>query len=169
MRITVLLAAAWFACSAAAPGQTKQQSDAAKPPFSVTITAAPDVVKVGAAPIIRIVLTNTSNHHINLTHIPGNGAHMYRVDVLDSEGSRAPTAKARTWQDKNGRRVRHIYMGGNSTTVDLDPGQTLKDECPLDERYDLAQPGKYTIQASRYIYETKTWVKSNTITVTVEP
>jgi len=169
MRITVLLVTAWFAFVTAVCGQTEQQLDVAEPPFSVTISAAQDVVKAGAAAIIKIVLTNTSNHRINLTHMLGNRGGLYRVDVWDSQGSPVPQAKPRTWLDEKGRRVRQIRVGTGVTTLDLQPGETLKEECPLNERYDLTQPGKYFIQASRYDYETKTWVRSNPITLTVEP
>jgi hypothetical protein len=39
----------------------------------------------------------------------------------------------------------------------------------VNDLYDLRQPGQYTIQVRRWDDETKTWVKSNTITVTVTP
>jgi hypothetical protein len=39
----------------------------------------------------------------------------------------------------------------------------------LNDFYDLSAPGQYTIQVRRWDDETKTWVKSNTLTVTVSP
>jgi hypothetical protein len=94
---------------------------------------------------------------------------MYKIDVWDSQNHLVQQAKPRTWKDKNGRLVRQIRGGASVTLLDLKPGQTLKEACPVDKRYDLTQPGEYSVQASRYDYETKTWVKSNTITLTVEP
>jgi hypothetical protein len=167
MRITVPLFAIWFAAATVALGQAGQQSDAGNPRFSVAISVAADVFKVDAEPTLKIVMANTSDHHIKLPDIQGNEGHIYRVNILDSQGKPALQVNSRTLHGENGRPVRHIYMGGNATTVDLDPGQTVTDECRLDKRYDLTKPGKYTIQASRYDSETKTWVKSNTITVTV--
>jgi hypothetical protein len=39
----------------------------------------------------------------------------------------------------------------------------------VSDLYDLSKPGQYTIQVRRWDDETKTWVKSNTLTVTVTP
>ena len=39
----------------------------------------------------------------------------------------------------------------------------------VSDLYDLSKPGQYTIQVRRWDDDTKTWVKSNTITVTVTP
>jgi hypothetical protein len=57
--------------------------------------------------------------------------------------------------------------GASHTAI---PGKTMDGGGPLiSEEYDFSQPGQYTIQLSRFDSETKTWVKSNIITVTVVP
>ena len=49
------------------------------------------------------------------------------------------------------------------------PGESWRDLILMKNLYDLSQPGQYTIQVRRWDDETKTWVKSNTLTVTVTP
>lgn len=49
------------------------------------------------------------------------------------------------------------------------PGTAYTDDLDISGLYDLSQPGNYTAQVSQFDYESKTWVKSNAITVTVVP
>src|SRR5690348_13128629 len=49
-----------------------------------------------------------------------------------------------------------------------EPGATFSEDLDLSNLYDLSRPGKYAIQVSRLDLESKTEVRSNTITVTVE-
>ena len=55
------------------------------------------------------------------------------------------------------------------TLVSLKPSQDWRNTLRVSDLYDLSKPGQYTIQVRRWDDETKTWVKSNTITVTVTP
>jgi len=171
MALSLLLAELVLAGVCIARPQSAPPTEKLPPPFAVTISAAQDVVKAGSVVRVKTVLTNTSDHRIRVvTRAGGGGPIDYRIDVRNAQGNPVQPAKPDISKDKNGRTIRRIYIGSSSaTTVDLKPGQTLTDEFPVAKRFDLTQPGKYTIQASRYDYETKTWVKSNTITLTVEP
>lgn len=51
----------------------------------------------------------------------------------------------------------------------MKPGETMTDRVNVSKVYDLTQPGRYTIQFQRLDPETKTFVKSNEITVTLRP
>jgi hypothetical protein len=170
MRITVFLVAAWFACAAAAPGQTGQQGEAAhtaKPTISVSISAVQDVVKAGSAVMVNIVLTNTSDHKIGFPWIRGSGGRNFQLNVRDSQGDPAQSAP-RTWVGKD-RRHHVRFLGGSAVVVYLEPGQAKKDEFDACDFYILTWPDKYTIQVQRVDDESKSVVKSNTVTVTIEP
>jgi hypothetical protein len=170
MPITVFLVAAWFACAAAAPGQTGQQGKAArtvKPTFSVSISAAQDVVKAGSAVMVNIVLTNTSDHKIGFPWIRGSGGRNFELNVRDSKGNPAQPVP-RSGVDKNGRHYAR-FVTGSVGVVYLEPGQAKKDEFDACDFYILTRPGKYTIQVQRTDDESNSVVKSNPITVTIEP
>jgi hypothetical protein len=52
----------------------------------------------------------------------------------------------------------------------LNPGEEDRHSLMISKLYDLSKPGKYTIQVTRLDLEgTKIQLKSNAITVTVEP
>ena len=53
--------------------------------------------------------------------------------------------------------------------VSLKPGEDWRNTLRVSDLYDLSKPGQYTIQVRRWDYETRTWVKSNTVMVTVTP
>jgi hypothetical protein len=148
------------------PGATHaaQPSADAKPPFALAISAVPNTVRAGSAAVVEIVLTNVSGQPIQLKSTPGPGYFAYKMSIRSDQGRMLP-ARPLAWKDREGRF--RISFPSSIRTVTLGPGKTLKDRYPLDWRFDLDTPGAYTIQASRYDYETKTWVKSNTITITV--
>jgi hypothetical protein len=81
----------------------------------------------------------------------------YRIDVRDNEKRKPQPARP------------GILYSGSAAFLHLEPGQSVKQEYPVWDDYDLSKPGKYTIQVSRLDRETNTRVKSNTITITVTP
>jgi hypothetical protein len=149
--------------------QAGQEPGTDKPPFSLSISGAQDVVQAGSAVTVKVALTNTSDHKIGVVaDSDGRGPIDCRIEIRDTQDKMVRDAKPHVWKDKNGRTIKRIYVGASSAmSVGLQPGQTLSDEFPVNKRFDLTEPGKYSVQASRYDSETKTWVKSNTITVTV--
>lgn len=97
-----------------------------------------------------------------------NGSERYcKLNIRDSRGNLAQLVP-QEWVDKQGRHVYRIRVG-SGIILYLDPGQAREDEVNASESYILTRPGKYAIRASFYYYETKTWVKSRSITVTVTP
>jgi hypothetical protein len=169
MSISILLFAALLSHGAFGGSASPPYAPAAAPPFTLSISASPKVARVGVSVVVKVTLTNTSTHAVHLAYMFALRGEMYRIDVRDAENHRPRPAKPQTWIGANGRRVTRTNVGGSVGVLDLRPGQTLTDDYPLNDHYDLAQPGRYTIQVSRFDEETKTWVKSNTITLTVTP
>jgi hypothetical protein len=124
--------------------------------FLLTITTMNDTVKPGADIVLRTYISNLTGHEIKFD------AAKMPIAVYDSHGNLAPWTGGPEW--------RRIMDTGNGLTGGAEAyGTTGNDFCHLDKLYDLSKPGKYTIQASRFDDESKTWVKSNTITLTVVP
>ena len=147
------------ACPAEEPGAA----------FTLKIAPSPSVAKPGSAVVVKIGLTNISEHAIDVGYTYAYRGDFYRVDIRDTHGRTPPQARPRTWLDSNGRRVTRTLGGVGAGVRSVKPGETMLDEYLVNDHYDLTQPGKYTVQASRLDDETKTWVKSNTITLTVTP
>ncbi len=138
-----------------------QRASAAQPPFSIVISTPRDTVKAGSNVDVEVTVTNTSDHDIKYRRL--NWPHV-KQDVRDSKGRPAP-------ETPYGRELHagHVGPTRNPLRGALEPGKTNRVRYPLTMIYDLSQPGTYTVQEEQEDPETKTFVKSNTITVTVTP
>jgi hypothetical protein len=105
------------------------------------------------------LVTNLTNHDLHLD----NALTLESIDLVDSRKIVPPLTEA-------GKRNQQFHGSGGNQHVHLAPGETTgMGMSPLGQLYDLSQPGEYTVQVSRVDEETKTLVKSNTITITVKP
>ena len=141
------------------------------PPFSISISAVPHVVKVGQRLVINIVLTNLSDHSLDTPSAwMGSLDAVYAFDIRDSTGTQLTPHAPPTVG----------YLVGVAGT--LDPGKAKGEDVRIDDFYNLAKPGTYEIQVKRCIDlenpegglapkydETKGVVMSNKITITVVP
>src|SRR5579863_6639159 len=144
-------------------------ADPVRAPFSIKISTEHSNVAVGTEVRIRIVLTNMSDHKILLERSVGNneGEVSNNLDIFCSDGKSAP--KTKHYMRLRGEFVerdqhgigRPSFIGGMYGEF-VEPGKNFEDNIIVNHNYDLSQPGKYTIQVSRFdpAYS-KTWVKSN--------
>ena len=115
-------------------------------------------VKAGSKITLEINVTNTSGHQIE--YDPGITKLVF--EVRNAQGKPAPLTP-------DGEKLRKLY-GSTGHGQFVPQGETLAaGGAQLDGIYDLSKPGVYTIQVSRFDDVSKTWVKSNTITLTVTP
>lgn len=154
--------------------QPAQPAQAASSPFSLTLSAGQSRVQVGFPVIVKIVAKNITNHKILLwwENAYDQGGFVYRADVRDDKNNLSPDTKF-------GRRVKSRGVSPNMAPEDLmvgsggylpmKPGESRTDLVNVRKLCDLTHPGKYTIQVSRFDDESKTWVKSNFIGLTVIP
>jgi hypothetical protein len=147
----------------------------AEAPFSIMITAAPEVVKSGSEVRIDIVYTNVSDHEIELVWVYGAvGEFFNRVEIQDDRG--LAVASTKYGHDLPGRDVAprgpgpyYVSRGsmGSLWFKRMPPGKTLQDAIILTKLHDLSRSGRYTVQVERFDETTKTFVKSNKIAITV--
>jgi hypothetical protein len=135
---------------------------AAKNSFSLTISTPSDSVKTGDQVRLDITITNTSDQDIQvvITH----PEIFYDIDVHHNGDSARET--------DYGHRVhnRHTIPFGTVSPVvsgPLKPGDKVQEHYVLNDLYDFSDVGKYTVQVQQKDPKTKTFIKSNTITVTV--
>lgn len=116
-------------------------------------------VKSGSEIRLDFYVTNTSDHQIEYDP----AISWYVFDVRDAQGGPAPLTP-------DGQYLRKQYGMGHMRALPVPPGQTLAaGGAWLSVIYNLSKPGKYTVQVSRFDDATKTWVKSNKLTLTVTP
>ena len=148
-------------------------AQAAKQPFTLTLSTDKPVVKAGDRVFINIIFTNISDHDVDCT--------MYWINVLD-RNFQYDVRDEYGQPDPERVRDRHEDMESNTDPCIIGPGEKSTTDGMISRVYDFTRPGKYTLQVSRHIWgddnrpetigivqSNKPDVKSNTITITVLP
>jgi hypothetical protein len=162
---------------AATSAQATEQKPASAP-FSLDVSVDDTAIKPGLPVDVLVVTKNVSTHSIVLRrqeHPQDTGmlGSAFRVDAWDSQGNPPPDTqlgqstgnRAETPPDP----ISMASARAAGTLVSLKPGEDWRNTLRVSDLYDLSKPGQYTIQVRRWDYETRTWVKSNTVMVTVTP
>jgi hypothetical protein len=162
MRISIgsLLCFAILAASGSGAAQSAKKGKSEAPPFSFAISAAHEVVGLGAPIPVVVTFKNTSSHDIGIERAPVE--FNFKIDVHDSGGNRPSLA------DGSKVPIEGIETrGGSHFSILVAPGEAVKIDFEIDKVYDLSKPGVYKIQLSRMDEATKSEAKSNIIAVTV--
>jgi len=144
---------------------------AQSPRYTLVIIAPHPEVKAGSNLNVAIVLTNLSDKQL-LVYTSGLGERDYTIRVLDKDGQEPlETRYLRAIRGKDTSdavsKTTLVVVGGGGFH-DVRPGGMFQLTTDLSQLYVL-KPGKYTVRAERLDDETKATVKSNAITVTVNP
>jgi hypothetical protein len=141
----------------------EEQTKAAAPTFSLTLSAPKTEVALGGDVWIKIQQTNLSDQTISCSAHVGNGVNYgFGYEVRDQHG--AVVAKVV-------RPHPELSASYNFRPCDLRPSQSKTANTLLSRLYEFDQPGEYTIQVSRPDAGNSKGgdVKSNTITISVLP
>jgi hypothetical protein len=144
---------------------------APKPSFAMSISLKDGTVKRGSEISVAVDLTNTSGTEIQLWRAR-SGPPPYKVQVFDHTGKAAvltPTGnafrKGEASVQEKGKVVR--VFPGTGSFVRIAPGETTKDLVPIENQFDLSEPGTYNVQLERVDPVTKLLVKSKVVTLIV--
>lgn len=161
----------------APPAETQPNTDAPPTaPFSVTIDQVSNKPPLPVG--LHVITKNISIHRILIRreeHAEDTAmlGPVFRAEAHDARGI-APreTELARAAGNSGETTPDPSFMASARAAGDLvsiGPGEDWWDTIKVNDLYDLHKPGTYTLQVRRWDDETKTWVKSNTITLTVTP
>lgn len=147
------------------------------PAFSLSIVADPASSRSGATVELSIALTNKSQKEIFIPTDMSHAESTFHIRITDPKGEEA--GKTRYYRnitgDKSGKDAAEpplaplqmrIVLGSGGILHPL-PGQTVSQRVILNEMFDLAQPGAYTVQVDKMDDISKTLVKSNVVTFSV--
>ena len=148
----------------------------AHPPFSLTLWISPRAKSFPLGNVWFDVITqNTSDHKILLRtqRVDKEQAGVvYKVDVESGNGGVPPLTESGRASDIRGDAPpppASATPREAGESLRLLPGEKWRDSIRVDNLYQIREPGQYTIQVRRWDDETKTWVKSNPLVVTVTP
>lgn len=152
-------------------------SRATDPTFSITISTSRPIAQLGSEVRVSILLKNISSHPIDIERSPRTdlGEQSYEVEVRDERGNKLPETKYyRVTRGKekddsprpDGKFSPPKYIGGSFLSKTVEPGETFPDGMILNKLIDIVAPGKYRITVRRFDEATKSYVSSNTITLT---
>jgi hypothetical protein len=152
-------------------------SRAADPTISITISTPHPVVQLGSEMRINIVLKNISPRPIDFWRSPSEerGERSHEVEVRDERGNKMPETKyyrvVRGKEKDDAPRpdgkFSPMVLGGSLLGKTVEPGDTFTDGMILNRLVEITAPGKYAITIHRLDEATKSYINSNTITVTV--
>jgi hypothetical protein len=163
MRLATIIGLA-IAVSAAVPGLVAATYESSKP-FTIIISAPQTTIKVGDPVRIHVVMTNISDHEVNLLTEFDAGCD-YSVQI----------------QGKNNVKTHEPDCSGSAVFLHLKPGKQYESDTDLSiilhydskiddmvKTFDFTSPGEYVVQLSRHISDDpdKELIKSNKITITV--
>jgi hypothetical protein len=133
----------------------------ANTPFTLTLEAEENPIKVGSEVKVDITLRNSSNHAIDVGL--GWSEADYALDVRDSQNRILP-------ETEFARKLKGHGYFYSDTIFTLQRGEALPKEMLVISKFcDVSRPGKYTIQVSRAVPKELGGgtVRSNTITITI--
>ena len=141
------------------------QQTAALPPMTVSISG-PQYVKSGDPIEVYVTISNNTSFDIRVgsSVSPRHAEMENRIDVIGPTGlSPAETEYGlEVHGKKNG-----AGNTGSVKSITIDPNGQLTQSSIVSEIYDMKKPGKYLIQAQRYLPDGTTIINSNRIIVTV--
>jgi hypothetical protein len=164
-RLSFVLSLLIVATHASAPGQ------AARQPFSLTVTTPQSIITAGAELRVQVTLKNITDHDIFVSRdfARETAERNYVIDVRDESGQIAPdTAYNRKRKDPGDAKHPNVRYGSHMLET-LKPGEELNDDAVVTKLYDITLPGKYSLQVSRQSSDAPggNIVKSNKIGITV--
>jgi len=165
LRFAPLLALIGLVTSIAAAQDATPATPTAEPWFSVTISTPEASVSAGSDVKLNVVFANNTGKdlHSGYGGLGRNGP-VFDIYIRDSKNMAVlETPFGLTMHGKNP----HPFSGSVFSATSH-PGETIKEELNLSKEYDLSKPGKYTVQV-RERHPVFQSVKSNTITITVDP
>ena len=147
-----------FACAALA---------ATSPPqFTVTLAAPEHSLKAGSALLLRLTVTNTSDHATRFPSTRGiaDVRVIYKFHIFDELGRPVPRRVLPCERPPS-------VCGGSAQSKLLQPGESFTEEIDITSLYDLSRPGKYNIWVSEPYFRgsgpPNGLVTSNSVKVTV--
>jgi hypothetical protein len=144
------------------------------PAISLSIAGLENSIKTGPPIKVEATITNESNADVSLIFnaVEDRGGLDYSVSVKNEHSAVPPDTKfgrALKGLTNPALRTEETPVDGSIFFTDLKPRGQWTDTIEISKLFDLTQPGKYSIQLSRFDDVSHSYVKSNVVTITITP
>jgi hypothetical protein len=158
-------------CYAQFQPNNASRATAQKPGFSIVINVPISPITLSGPIDVVITVTNNTNHDIYWVSDRGpDGQYTAFTYDLERNGHEVPTTFFhRKITGKQRPSDPNEVYASSSILLPHPPGTMFKVTINLKRLYHISEPGKYTLQVSRYDQATKTTVRANTLSLNVEP
>ncbi len=152
--------------------RSKSKAENAPPAIKLTLKAVHDTVQTDSPIEVEVIVTNVSGQVFTYVKqaVADPGGFDYKFDVRNEKGSTPPDTRFRRalkGREDTDYLTPETPLQGSLVYRELQPDQTLTNTVNVSRLYDFKEPGKYTIRAKAFDNKSKTFVGSNSITVTV--
>jgi len=167
------LIAACFCVAHTAP-LPSSQSSSSQSGLSITLSPPADPITLAAPIEIVITVKNTSNkeilweadHYWDVERY--NPAYTGFHVLLTKDGHEPETTFLhRASRGTPGPGDPHILLNGSAFFSPIEPGKSFTLKMDLQRLYRIMEPGEYILEVSRYEPGSKTWVRSNKLTLKI--
>jgi hypothetical protein len=174
MRIRLVV---WILVVLAAPGAYSAQyrsrainfcgppKPSEKPRYTLRIALPKSRTRASSQVKMKLTVTNIATCDILIPTFRLEGSHSrFRITVRDQQGRHVTPIK----EGQPGVKFEELPLG-SERAVALGAGETYETELDITKLFPPGQVGTYSIQAKELYERPDTWVKSNSITITVTP
>jgi len=164
MRVRLEFALLSIVLSALVTMAATQTGTSPRTNFSIAISSPQLIVNAGSDVRVEIVMTNISDRDIFYGAGLG-GEYPFMLDIRDSNGRVVPRIQKKGPGPSEPK-------GGTFILTPIKPGKSIQREWVVNRDFDMASPGRYTLQAMREAGTTEVGlsiVKSNKLTIIVVP
>ena len=155
-------------------GQNDKPNTEAKASISLSLLSTKNVFKSSSLIRVTVTMTNISNHEIFYwrENADDPSGFEYKIDILKGPSPKSTDTKFGRYfkgREDPAQLTPDTPLNGSGGWRTLKAGDKIIDTVNISKMYDLSQAGSYEIQLRRFDEESKAFVKSNTITITITP
>jgi hypothetical protein len=168
--ITVVLLFGPCSFAQVPPSANSEKQSSPNPVFSIAVAPAADPIRLGSPINVIVTVTNTSGKEIYWeTEKSEDSVYKAFTVLLKKDGWEAETTFFhRKITGRNRRDDPPEIWSGSTIPVAHPPGKMFEMTIDLNRLYEITEPGAYTLDLSRFDEYSKTTVRSNSITLTIE-
>jgi len=152
--LLLLISTSVVLCAQRTPSSGNSAAQEGKQPFVISISSPREMWKSTDSIRLNVTVKNLTDQRLMLISL-SCARQTGEIVIRDDGGNVIPTTI--------------LNAGGSCFAFFVEPGKDNRESIPIDRRFNLTKPGRYSVQVAKEDSTTKTVVKSNTLVLTIMP